>query len=213
MPLLLDPRLPPSISIPLQPIQYVTPNPIYILPKLISLGHQALLTIDTQTASRTEKFDALKGYVPSKQPQGKALIEESNRLLQSTELEKLQTRRWKKGDIYSPHDLSPAEMRKWRYRSKPDQDVFDMLNINPLDEYKVVLSKRMGGLDRLTHRQNYSMMAEFTTSMGRIKNPRDTGLRRVNQRRLARAVRRAVGMGWIPSVHDHPELLRRRKPT
>jgi len=62
-----------------------------------------------------------------------------------------------------------------------------------------------------TQIQNFSMMAEFTTTMGRIKNPRDTGLRRVNQRRVARAIRRAVGMGWLPSVHVHPEFLRRAK--
>lgn len=45
------------------------------------------------------------------------------------------------------------------------------------------------------------------TSMGRIRNREDTGLRRVNQRRIAKAIRRAVGMGLIPSVHKHPEML------
>ena len=49
----------------------------------------------------------------------------------------MQTRRWKKGDIYAPHDLSPMEMRKWKQRVQPDRDIFDTLNINPLDEYKV----------------------------------------------------------------------------
>ncbi|MCJ1249268.1 hypothetical protein MMC30_006491 [Trapelia coarctata] len=175
----------------------VPPNPISALPKLTSPGGAALLGIDNEETSRTKKFDALQSYTrstPSKRPQGKALLDESDRQVESNELEKLQTRRWKKGDVYAPHDLSPAEMRKWRQRSKPNRDVFDMLNINPLDEYK-----------------NYSMMAEFTTSMGRIKNPRDTGLRPVNQRRVARAIRRAVGMGWLPSVHVHPEFLRRGK--
>lgn len=43
--------------------------------------------------------------------------------------------------------------------------------------------------------------------MGRIRNREDTGLRRVNQRRIAKAIRRAVGMGLIPSVHKHPEML------
>lgn len=36
---------------------------------------------------------------------------------------------------------------------------------------------------------------------------KETGLRPVNQRRIAKAVRRAVGMGIMPSVHKHPELL------
>ena len=53
------------------------------------------------------------------------------------ELEKLQTRRWKIGDVYAPHDLGPEEMMKWRQRSKPTRDVFDILAINPLDEYMV----------------------------------------------------------------------------
>lgn len=51
------------------------------------------------------------------------------------------------------------------------------------------------------------MMTEFVSSMGRIKHRRETGLRGVNQRRVARAVRRAVGMGLLPSVHKHPEML------
>ena len=53
------------------------------------------------------------------------------------DLEKMQTRRWSGGDVYAPHDLSPAEMMKWRQRSKPSTDVFDILAINPLDEYRV----------------------------------------------------------------------------
>lgn len=52
-------------------------------------------------------------------------------------LEKQQLRRWKAGDVYAPHDLSPVEMRKWRIRRAGGKDVFDMLGINPLMEYKV----------------------------------------------------------------------------
>jgi len=44
--------------------------------------------------------------------------------------------------------------------------------------------------------------------MGRIKHSVDTGLRPVNQRRMAKAVRRAIGMGIHPSVHAHPEILK-----
>ena len=47
------------------------------------------------------------------------------------------------------------------------------------------------------------------TNMGRILPARQTGLRNVNQRKLARAIRRAIGMGFMPSVHKHPEILRR----
>lgn len=51
------------------------------------------------------------------------------------------------------------------------------------------------------------MMSEYMTPMGRIKPRRETGLRAVNQRKIAKAIRRAVGMGLLPSVHEHPEVL------
>ncbi|KAG5984710.1 hypothetical protein E4U43_006160, partial [Claviceps pusilla] len=45
-------------------------------------------------------------------------------------------RRWAAGDVYSPHDLSPVEMQKWRKRSLRKNDVVDVLGIRPLDMYK-----------------------------------------------------------------------------
>jgi len=50
-------------------------------------------------------------------------------------------------------------------------------------------------------------MSEYMTPMGRIKHSKETGLRPVNQRRIARAIRRTIGMGMMPSVHRHPEIL------
>ncbi len=44
--------------------------------------------------------------------------------------------------------------------------------------------------------------------MGRIQHWTDTGLRPVNQRKMAKAIRRAIGMGIHPSVHKHPEIIR-----
>jgi small subunit ribosomal protein S18 len=52
-------------------------------------------------------------------------------------------------------------------------------------------------------------MSEYMTHMGRIKHSRETGLRAVNQRKLAKAIRRAVAIGLMPSVHMHPELIKR----
>ncbi|KAL4927420.1 mitochondrial 37S ribosomal protein bS18m [Aspergillus undulatus] len=105
-------------------------------------------------------------------------------------LEKFQTRDWKAGDIYAPHDLSPAEMKKWRKRSAPTSDAFDALNLNPIHLYK-----------------NFTIMSEYMTEMGRIKHRKMTGLRGVNQRKVAKAIRRAIGIGLMPSVHRHPEIL------
>lgn len=53
-------------------------------------------------------------------------------------------RRWKEGEIYAPKDLGPLEMKKWKSRKTPDYDVFDVLNMNPIDEYKVFLNFQRG---------------------------------------------------------------------
>ncbi|CAH0018466.1 unnamed protein product [Clonostachys rhizophaga] len=98
---------------------------------------------------------------------------------------------WKVGDVYSPHDLSPVEMQKWRRRAERRGDIIDALGINPLDMYK-----------------NFSAIAEFTRSSGQIMHSRQTGLRPVNQRKLAKMIRRAQGMGIYPSIHNHPEMIR-----
>ncbi|KAK4903332.1 hypothetical protein LTR27_000263 [Elasticomyces elasticus] len=106
-------------------------------------------------------------------------------------------RRYKPGDVYAPHDLSGIEMAKWKkLRRKPrvgshGTDVLDSLGVDPRKHYK-----------------NFSMMAEYVTEMGRIKHRTETGLRPVNQRRMAKAIRRAIGTGLMPSVYRHPELLR-----
>ncbi|KAJ0120353.1 37s ribosomal protein s18 [Diaporthe amygdali] len=104
------------------------------------------------------------------------------------------TRNWKPGDIYAPHDLSPQEMVKWKQPKQPSKDIIDMLGLNPLDHYR-----------------NFSIMAEFMTTMGRIKHSRETGLRPVNQRKMAKAIRRSIGMGLHPSTHHHPMILFHQK--
>lgn len=62
--------------------------------------------------------------------------------------------------------------------------------------------------NRVVAWQNFSIMSEYMTDMGRIKHRNETGLRPVNQRRMAKAIRRAIGMGLMPGVHRHPEILR-----
>ncbi|KAL2435394.1 hypothetical protein ABEF95_015939 [Exophiala dermatitidis] len=101
------------------------------------------------------------------------------------------TRNWKVGDVYAPHDLSAAEARKWRKRHRPTTDAFDALSINPLSLYK-----------------NFSVMSEYMTEMGRIRHSSSTGLRPVNQRKIAKAIRRAIALGLMPAVHRHPEYIK-----
>jgi small subunit ribosomal protein S18 len=52
-------------------------------------------------------------------------------------LSKQITRRYKPGDVYAPHDLSGVEMTKWKKRDRPIYDVFDVLDMNPLEHYRV----------------------------------------------------------------------------
>ncbi|KAK2867930.1 hypothetical protein FQN49_003329 [Arthroderma sp. PD_2] len=106
------------------------------------------------------------------------------------DLQRHQTRNWKAGDVYSPRDLSPVEMKKWKKKRSPPGDIFDALSINPLHMYK-----------------NFAVMSEYVSETGRIKPGTETGLRRINQRKLSRAIRRAVSLGLMPSVHRHPEIL------
>lgn len=56
-------------------------------------------------------------------------------------------------------------------------------------------------------------MSEYMTEMGRIKHSKDTGLRPKNQRKIAKAIRRAIGLGLMPSVHRHPLVLKAAKPS
>ena len=51
-------------------------------------------------------------------------------------------RRWNKGDIYAPHDLSSVENMKWKRqgRNKPNVDVLDVLDFNPMEHYRVGLT-------------------------------------------------------------------------
>ncbi|KJZ73167.1 hypothetical protein HIM_07364 [Hirsutella minnesotensis 3608] len=100
-------------------------------------------------------------------------------------------RRFKAGDLYSPHDMSPVEMAKWKKRSSRNGDVVDALGIRPLDMYK-----------------NFSLVQDFTNSSGQIIHSRSTSLRPVNQRKIAKMIRRVQGMGIYPSIHDHPEMIR-----
>ncbi|KAF4951781.1 hypothetical protein FGADI_7244 [Fusarium gaditjirri] len=57
----------------------------------------------------------------------------------SNDFLKQMPRRWEAGDVYSPHDLSPVEMQKWRKKTVRNNDVIDALGISPLDMYKAQL--------------------------------------------------------------------------
>ncbi|KAG9244755.1 ribosomal protein S18 [Calycina marina] len=120
----------------------------------------------------------------------KSLAEEQAANRMKEDLTRQIHRRWKTGDVYAPHDLSGVEMSKWKKRERKSRDVFDMLNYDPIPDYK-----------------NFAMLAEYTSPMGRIMHSDETGLRPVNQRKIAKAIRRAIGIGMLPSAYRHPEIL------
>jgi small subunit ribosomal protein S18 len=127
--------------------------------------------------------------LPGAQSQSRAVEETARR----SSYQKQIYRKWNAGDVYAPHDLSGAEQKKWKLgRTTPAGDAFDRLGINPVSEYK-----------------NFTLMSEYMTEMGRIKHSKETGLRPKNQRKIAKAIRRAIGLGLMPSVHRHPLVLRK----
>lgn len=77
--------------------------------------------------------DRAEAAVKTKQAQVEYL---RNRKISNDYLKQM-PRRWDAGDVYSPHDMSPIEMQKWRRRSPRKDDVVDVLGIRPLDMYKV----------------------------------------------------------------------------
>ena len=113
-------------------------------------------------------------------------------------------RRWALGDVYAPHDLSAAEARKWKkIQRKPKHDIFDQHGASS------EAGRRRFNPNMLY--RNFALLTRFTSETGRIMHRRATGLRGVNQRRMAKAVRRAVGLGLLPSVHRHPEIIKLSK--
>ncbi|KAH8149659.1 uncharacterized protein LAJ45_06290 [Morchella importuna] len=142
----------------------------------------------------SEGLDARLQLLRPQQPTGQPGAAEEDKRVADNELI-MTNYRFAQGDTYAPHDLSFQEQRKRRARKTPAFDAMDLLGINPIKEYR-----------------NFSMMSEYVTELGRIKHSSVTGLRPVNQRRMAKAIRRAIGLGLMPAVHRHPEVMGYAKP-
>ncbi|KAJ3318793.1 hypothetical protein HDV06_007044 [Boothiomyces sp. JEL0866] len=93
---------------------------------------------------------------------------------------------------YSPADLNDKlvieerELRKPRQEMLPTEDIFAKLNIDPLKEYK-----------------NPVILSSFLTKMGHIQPRRKTGLSLDNQKKLARAIKRARAFGILPFSYQY----------
>ncbi|KAI9251984.1 ribosomal protein S18 [Sporodiniella umbellata] len=98
------------------------------------------------------------------------------------------------GDLYHPNDLNDNLYRETlrARRGKtvtPTQDPFDILGLDPLHEYK-----------------NYKLLSKFVSDMGKILPREQTGLTAKNQRKLAKAVKRARAMGLMSSTNNRNDF-------
>ncbi|KAI1778113.1 ribosomal protein S18 [Hypoxylon cercidicola] len=199
----MPPRIPilaalrhPSCLIRAQTAGISTTSPSQAIRKNLQTATSSLLDIgESSSASQSDPtqsaFDVYETMRTIK-ARRESTMEDVNKTLRSEDYTRQITRRWNAGDVYAPHDMSPSEMAKWRRNQARKKDLVDMLGLRPLDMYR-----------------NFSVISEFMTSHGRIKKSVETGLRPPNQRKMAKAVRRAIGLGIHPSVHHHPELLMR----
>lgn len=105
----------------------------------ITLAKAMMLGIDRKDYKTVRDYDAYRES-----------LDDVGRKQRAKDLERQMPRTWKwqVGDVYAPHDLSPVEAAKWRQRKSSQRDVFDMLGINPLHEYKVCVSLCVGFLSR-----------------------------------------------------------------
>ncbi|RUP05918.1 ribosomal protein S18 [Jimgerdemannia flammicorona] len=97
---------------------------------------------------------------------------------------------------YHPDELNDAshEKRMLAKRGKivkPTQDPFNTLGLDPLKEYK-----------------NHSLLSSFVSDMGKILPREQTGVTAKNQRKLAKAIKRARAMGLMPCTHNPKEPQR-----
>ncbi|KAF3923374.1 hypothetical protein ABW21_db0205012 [Orbilia brochopaga] len=98
----------------------------------------------------------------------------------------------RQGSYMNPHDLSYEQFDKYMMQKRHHlkEDIFDILQESPMKYYK-----------------NFNLLKDFMTSAGRIKHRSVTGLSNTNQRKISKAIRRAIGIGFLPSVHRHPAAL------
>ncbi|EWC46533.1 hypothetical protein DRE_04256 [Drechslerella stenobrocha 248] len=118
-------------------------------------------------------------------------LESSNRVKVNPEIYRFQTNFVSQSYI-NPADLSYEEYEKYvqSRRHHVRADIFETLQENPIHHYK-----------------NFNLLKDFMTTAGRIKHRSVTGLSNTNQRKVSKAIRRAVGIGLLPSVHRHPFVL------
>ncbi|KAI8582850.1 hypothetical protein K450DRAFT_225105 [Umbelopsis ramanniana AG] len=88
------------------------------------------------------------------------------------------------GATYHPDALVDSRPRQQRPKTiTPSQDPFDALGLDPLKEYK-----------------NFNLLSNFVSDIGKILPRTQTGITAKNQRKLAKAIKRARAMGLMSST-------------
>ncbi|KAG0367607.1 hypothetical protein BGZ54_003606 [Gamsiella multidivaricata] len=104
----------------------------------------------------------------------------------ATDQARLSRGNFRKGDIYKPSDLNDSKTITYARPPKP-VDELKILKVNPVVEYK-----------------NATLLSHYITPLGRLMSREQTGLSAKNQRRVAKAVRRARAMCIIsPTAKLH----------
>ncbi|KAI9475464.1 MAG: ribosomal protein S18, partial [Benjaminiella poitrasii] len=98
------------------------------------------------------------------------------------------------GDLYHPDDLNDIRYQELlrRRRGKfvtPNEDPFEVLGLDPLVEYK-----------------NHKLLSQFVSDMGKILPRSQTGISAKNQRKLAKAIKRARAMGLMSSTSNQVDF-------
>ncbi|KAJ3154483.1 hypothetical protein HDU86_004612 [Geranomyces michiganensis] len=109
-------------------------------------------------------------------------------------------RRFIPGELYAPADLNDKNVPRYLKRSQQQQQqqqtaasagrttTTDMVALdrrNPLKEYKDTV-----------------FLSSYLTQMGNMRPKSETGLSRLNQRRMTKAVKRAKAIGLIPFTYN-----------
>ena len=112
-------------------------------------------------AMHAKNHKALQSLAQQRQ-QPQNAIDSANAIKRETrkrDLQIMSTRNWRNGDVYSPHDLSLVEIKRWKGKTRPEVDVFDTLALNPISEWKV---RVILGLPSLTRPEQRSRSGWLT---------------------------------------------------
>ncbi|CDR38911.1 CYFA0S02e08438g1_1 [Cyberlindnera fabianii] len=118
---------------------------------------------------------------------------DSNQSEAPVKLESNVVRYFASDELYDPFDFSLAKLRLERRayaENNAGRKFFDEKRVNPLDCYT-----------------NTKYLSSYLTSTGRIHPREVTKLSLKNQKRLAKAIKRARAAGLLSSVHKDADLL------